>query len=169
MYGNHLKQSMDQTGKVANPARGQLNRGKCVFPCPRSRLRIWSRESGLTVSSLVSPLILQTQAESDWLVLTHGISPAFRDGVHIYRQPPSGQSLLEFISSISSSSNSSRLHYHLLLYHAIAATVQYSTVQYSTVQYNTELLLCLRYVSMVITYCRVWINRVRLPILLVVS
>ena len=25
-------------------------------------------------------------------MLTHGIPPAFRDGVHIYRQPPSGQS-----------------------------------------------------------------------------
>ena len=26
MYGHHIKQSMDQPGKVANPARGQLNR-----------------------------------------------------------------------------------------------------------------------------------------------
>ena len=26
------------------------------------------------------------------LMLTHGIRPAFRDGVHEYRQPPSGQS-----------------------------------------------------------------------------
>ena len=26
------------------------------------------------------------------MVLTRGVHPAFRDGVHIYRQPPSGQS-----------------------------------------------------------------------------
>ena len=26
MYGHHIYQSMDQPGKVANPARGQLNR-----------------------------------------------------------------------------------------------------------------------------------------------
>ena len=44
---------MDQPGKVANPARGQLNRG-ITLPCPRSRLRIWSRETGSAVPSRVS-------------------------------------------------------------------------------------------------------------------
>ena len=38
--------------------------GKLFFPCPRSRLRIWSRETGLAVPSRVSLLILHTQAES---------------------------------------------------------------------------------------------------------
>ena len=47
---------MDQPGKVANPARGQLNR-KIIFPRPRSRLRIWSRETGSAVPSRVSLLI----------------------------------------------------------------------------------------------------------------
>ena len=37
---------------------------KCLFPCPRSRLRIRSRETGSAVPSRVSPLILHTQAES---------------------------------------------------------------------------------------------------------
>ena len=36
---------MDQPGKVANPARGQLNRENDI-PCPRACLRIWSRETG---------------------------------------------------------------------------------------------------------------------------
>ena len=31
MYGHHIEQSMDQPGKVANPARGQLNRKNYVF------------------------------------------------------------------------------------------------------------------------------------------
>ena len=60
------------------------------FPYPRSRLRNWARETGSAVPSGISPLVLHTQAESDWLVLTHGIPPSFRDGVHISHQPPSG-------------------------------------------------------------------------------
>ena len=47
---------MDQPGKVANPARGQLNREK-IFPCLRACLRIWSRETGSAVPSRVSLLI----------------------------------------------------------------------------------------------------------------
>ena len=34
------------------------------FPCPRSRLRICSRETGSSVPSRVNPVILHTQAES---------------------------------------------------------------------------------------------------------
>ena len=56
MYGHHSK-SKDQPGKVANPARGQLNRKNEYFPCPRSRLSIWSRETGSAVPSRVGLLI----------------------------------------------------------------------------------------------------------------
>ena len=49
---------------VANPARSQLNRAKSVFPCPRLRLGIWSRETGSAVPSRVSLLTLHSQAES---------------------------------------------------------------------------------------------------------
>ena len=62
MCGHHIQQSTNQLRKVANPVHGQLNREK--FPCPRSRLRIWFRETGLAVPSLVSLLILYTNAES---------------------------------------------------------------------------------------------------------
>ena len=56
----------DQSGKVANPARGQLNRGENDFlPCLRSRLKIWSRETVSAVLSRVSLLIsIHAQAES---------------------------------------------------------------------------------------------------------
>ena len=37
--------------------------GKCIFPCPRLRLRIWSREMGSAVPSRVCLLILRTQSE----------------------------------------------------------------------------------------------------------
>ena len=56
----HVQLSMDQSSEVANPARGQLNRD---FFCPRSCLRIWSRETGSAFLSRVSLLILHTQAE----------------------------------------------------------------------------------------------------------
>ena len=69
---------MDKPGKVANPARGQLNREK--FPCPRACLRIWSRETGSAVPSRVSLLISILRLN---LVLTYGIPPEFRDGVHL--------------------------------------------------------------------------------------
>ena len=56
--------STDQPSPVANPARGQLNRDLGIFPCTRSRLRIWSRETGSAVLPRASPLIFDTRAES---------------------------------------------------------------------------------------------------------
>ena len=81
MCGHDIQQSTNQLRKVANPVYGQLNRGK--FPCPRSRLRIWFRETGLAVPSLVSLLILYTNAESGAWYL-----PEFRGGVHIFLPAP---------------------------------------------------------------------------------
>ena len=34
MYGHTYRKGMDQPGKVANPARGQLNRENQYFPVP---------------------------------------------------------------------------------------------------------------------------------------
>ena len=82
-----------QPGKVANPARGQLaEQGKIFFLYPRSRLRIWSRETGSGVPSRVSLLISILRLN---LVLTYGIHLEFRGGVHLFflnRHTPSGQS-----------------------------------------------------------------------------
>ena len=81
MYGRTYSKSMDQPGEVANPARGQLNRENKIFPCPRSRLRVWSRETGSAVPSRVSQLISIIRLN---LVVTHGIPPEFRGGVHVF-------------------------------------------------------------------------------------
>ena len=62
MCGHHIQQSTNQLRKVANPVHGQLNRE--IFPCPRSRLRIWFRETVLAVPYLVSRLILYTNTQS---------------------------------------------------------------------------------------------------------
>ena len=64
---------MDQPGKVANPARGQLNRENEYFPVRVSLcLRIWSRETVSAVPSRVSLLISVLRLD---LVLTYGIPP----------------------------------------------------------------------------------------------
>ena len=52
--------------KFSNPTTGQ---GKLIFPCPRSRLRIWSREPGSAVPSRVSLLMSILRLN---LVLTYG-------------------------------------------------------------------------------------------------
>ena len=80
MYGHTFSKSIDQPGKVANPARRQLNREN-EFPCPCSRQRIWSRETGSAIPSRVSLLISIIRLN---LVLTYGIPPGFRGGVHLF-------------------------------------------------------------------------------------
>ena len=87
------KSSMDQPGKVANPACGQLNRENENFPV---RVRAWEfdlvrrvRQSRpASVSLFISILRLN-------LVLPYGIPPEFRGGVHLFISniyAPSGQS-----------------------------------------------------------------------------
>ena len=64
-----------------------------MFSCPRSRLRIvWSRETDSAVPSRVSLLISVLRLN---LVLTYGIPPEFRGGLHLFilnRHTPAGQS-----------------------------------------------------------------------------
>ena len=71
----------DQPGKVANPARSQLNTGKNDISLSRSGLRIWSRETDSAVPSRVSLLISTPRLN---LVLTYEIPPEFRGGVHLF-------------------------------------------------------------------------------------
>ena len=54
--------------------------GKIIFPCLCACLRIWSRETGSAVPSRVSLLISILRLN---LVLTYGIPPEFRGGVHL--------------------------------------------------------------------------------------
>ena len=83
MYGHTYSKSMDQPGKVASPARDQLNmKNEGIFPCPRLGPRIWSRETGSAVPSRVSRLISILSRLS--LVLNYGIPPEFRGGVHLF-------------------------------------------------------------------------------------
>ena len=71
----------DQAGTVANPSRDQLNRENDFSPVPVPRLRIWSHGTGSGVPSRVSLLISIPRLN---LVLTYGIPPDFRGGVHLF-------------------------------------------------------------------------------------
>ena len=75
MYGQYFQES---TGMAANPTSGQLNK---EISSPRSRQRIWSRETGSAAPSRVSPLI--STLRLNLIGWCSGIPPAFRDGVHI--------------------------------------------------------------------------------------
>ena len=57
-----------------------------MFPCPHSRLRIWSRETGSAVPSCVSLLILNTQAEYGAYLRDSSRFPRRRP--FIYFKPP---------------------------------------------------------------------------------
>ena len=72
-----------QPGWAANPARGQVNK-KILFPCSRLRLRTWSLETGSAVPSLVSLIILHTQAQPGAYSTD---SPRFCGGVQLFMPP----------------------------------------------------------------------------------
>ena len=81
--------SMDQPGKVVNPARGQSNRENEYSPVPVRvcLLRIWSCETGSTVPSRINLLISMLRLN---LVLTCGIPPDFhaRDSAFVPKSKP---------------------------------------------------------------------------------
>ena len=88
---------MDQPGKVANRTRGQLlswsaEQGEIIFPCPRSRLRIWTRETGSAVPSCVSLVILHTRAESGSYSRNSSRFPRRASICLLNRHRPTGQS-----------------------------------------------------------------------------
>ena len=70
----------DQPGKVANPARGQLNRENDSSLSPFAPENLVSR-GGFGSPSRVSLFISILRLN---LVLTYGIPPEFRGGVHLF-------------------------------------------------------------------------------------
>ena len=81
VYGYTYSKSMDYPDVVGyQSCSWSAEQGKLIFPCPRSRLRIWSRETGSAVPSRVSLLVSILRLN---LVLTYGIPPEFLDGVHL--------------------------------------------------------------------------------------
>ena len=81
VYGHHIQQSMDQADTVANPACGQLNRENEYSPVP-----VRASEFGLERQVQPSRPASACSFSILWLnmVLTRGIPPDFRGGVHLF-------------------------------------------------------------------------------------
>ena len=116
MYGNHITYNSrvwnNRVIRCCQSCSWLAERGKkWTFPCPRSRLRIWSPDTGSAVPSRVILIKLHTRAESDRLmlmlmlmlmVLTHGgIPPDFRGDVHLFCTAIRHRVSPEFIRSSS--------------------------------------------------------------------
>ena len=85
MYGHHIQQSMDQPGKVANPARGQLNRENNIPLSPYVPENLVSRD-GFSRPVPRQPAHLQTQAKSGAYLRDSSRVPRRRP--FIYLKPP---------------------------------------------------------------------------------
>ena len=85
MYGHTYSKSMDQPGKVANPARGQLNRQNEYFPVPVRAENLASRD-GFDSPVPRQPAYLHAQAESGDYLRDSSRVPRRRP--FIYFKPP---------------------------------------------------------------------------------
>ena len=83
--------SEDQLGKVANPARGQLNRENSYFPVPFAPKNLVSRD-GFGSPVLRQPAHLHTQAEYGAYLRDSSRFPRRRPFIYLNRHTPSGQS-----------------------------------------------------------------------------
>ena len=79
VWSSHIAE-YGSTGKGCQSCSWSAEQKKIISPCPRACLRIWSREMGSAVPSRVSLFISILKLN---LVLTYGIPPEFRDGVHL--------------------------------------------------------------------------------------
>ena len=163
----------DQPGKVANPARGQLNREKCFFfISPFVPDSLVSRD-GFGSPVPRQPSHLYTQPESGAYLRDSFRFPRQPPFIYLDRQTPSGQSRVYRVTQLRTDGvhcreSAGKGPVNLKVVPVTGAAIlqvamdQLICASLSHTHYRHE-------VCMVITYSRVWINRVRLPILLVVS
>ena len=81
VWSSHIAE-YGSTGEGCQSCSSSAEQGKLTFPCPRTCLRIWSRETGSAVPSHVTASSFSILRQN--LVLTHEIPPDFRGGVHLW-------------------------------------------------------------------------------------
>ena len=89
-YGRTYSKSMDQPGKVANPARGQLNRK--IFPLSACVPENLVSRDGFDSPVPRQPAHLYTQAESGAYLRDSSRVPRRRPCIYLNHPTPSGQS-----------------------------------------------------------------------------
>ena len=80
VWSSHIVE-YESTGRGCQSCSWSAEQGKLTFRCPRSRLRIWSRDTGSAVPSRVSLLVSILRLNR---VLVYGIPPEFRGGGHLF-------------------------------------------------------------------------------------
>ena len=80
VWSSHIAE-YGSTGIGCQSCTWSAEQGRNIFPCPRSRLRIWCRETGSAVPSRIVSLLISILRLN--LVLTYWIPPEFRGGVHL--------------------------------------------------------------------------------------
>ena len=99
MYGHHIQQSIDQRGKVANPARGQLNGENQYSPSPYVPNNLVSRD-GFSRPVPRQSAHLHTQAESGAYSRDFSRFPRRRPTIYLNRHTPSGQSRIYRVTQL---------------------------------------------------------------------
>ena len=98
----HIAKDKDQPGKVADPARGQLNRENEYFPVPFAFENLVSRDGyGSSSSSSPAPrhsAHLHTQAEYGAYYSSR--FPRRRPFIYLNRHTPSGQSRVYWVTQL---------------------------------------------------------------------
>ena len=99
MYGHTYSKSIDQPGKAANPARGQLNRENEYPLSPFAPENLVSRD-GFGSPVPRQPAHLLTQAEPGAYLQDSSRVPRRRPFIHFNRHAPSGQSRLNRVTQL---------------------------------------------------------------------
>ena len=94
-----LSAAYHQSGMVANHVRDQLN-GKTTFSVSRVRAGVFGPARRIRPSCPVSARSLHTHAESGVYSRAPLRPHTFRDGFHLFRQPPSGQSRVDRVTQL---------------------------------------------------------------------
>ena len=189
-------QDIQQYGSTGYGCQSGLwsgKQGKYIFPCPCSHLRIWSRETVPAVPSRVNTLILNAQAGyvSRFITIPRrsqlGLYPfcffLFFSCFFFLRIAGVAQAIMLWHIMLLFGDAFGPAYYFLVFLHPImlffggvqlqkcfqqAITLLYGRFRRSQQCCVQRMCVCM-HVCMVITYSRVWINRIRLAILLVVS
>ena len=99
-YGYYFKVKYGSIGYGCQACSWSAEQEKSCFACPRSRLRVCSRETGSAVPSRVSLLILHTQPESGAYLRGSSRVPRQRPFIYLNHHTPSGQSRVYRVTQV---------------------------------------------------------------------
>ena len=100
VWSSHIIAEYGSTGLGCQSCSWSAQQGKLIFPCPRMRLKVWSRETGSAVPSRVSLLILHTQAELGAYSRSFSRFLRWRPFISLNRHTPSGQSRVNRVTQL---------------------------------------------------------------------